>query len=136
MKWSRLCSECKHRHDFDPLVDECPFSQNMAECDRKLLKEIREGQGLKLLKEIPEGQGLILIPADANPAEMERKMKKFHRRSRPAPMPEPKPYYTHGDKYPDSVRICFEDGHTEIYDRRISQPSPAGYVNNSRRGKP
>ncbi len=123
MKWSRLCSECKHRHDFDPLTDECPYEKNPAECDRKLLKEIREGQGL------------ILIQADTRPAEMERKMKKFRRRSRPAPMPEPKPYYTHGDRYPDSVRISFEDGHTEIYDRRISQPSTVGYVNNSRRGK-
>ena len=122
MKWSRICSECKHRHDFDPLVDECPFSQNMAECDRKLLKEIREGQGL------------ILISADANQAVMERKMKKFRSR-RPEVMPQPKPYYTHGDRYPDSIRISFADGHKEIYDRRISQPSPVGYVNNSRRGK-
>lgn len=123
MKWSRLCRVCKHRHDFDPLVDECPFSQNTAECDRKLLKEIREGKGLKPLKEIPEGQGLVLVPAD-----MDRKPKK-RRRSRPAPMPEPKPYYTHGSKYPDSIRICFDDGHTEIYDRRMNQPRPGEYYN-------
>ena len=58
------------------------------------------------------------------------------RNKRPEIMPEPKGYYIHGDKYPDTVRISFSDGHTEIYDRRISQPSPAGYVNNSRRGKP
>lgn len=57
------------------------------------------------------------------------------RNKRPEVLAEPKPYYTHGDRYPDSVRISFADGHTEIYDRRISQPSPVGYVNNSRRGK-
>ena len=135
MKWHRLCSVCKHRNDFDPLVDECPFSQNTAECDRKLLKEIREGKGLKPLKEIGDGQGLVLIPANANPAELDRKPKK-RRRSRPVVLPEPMPYYDRSSsQYPDRIRVSFADGHTEIYDRRISYPTPGEYVNYPQRRK-
>lgn len=117
MSWVKICDICKHEKDFDPLTDECPHEDKLEECIKKqlnvLLKENR--LGASRVVEAPE--------------------KPRRRNKRPAPMPEPKPYYTHGDKYPDSVRICFEDGHTEIYDRRISQPSPVGYVNNPRRGK-
>ena len=56
------------------------------------------------------------------------------RRSRPAPLPEPAVYYDREEsKYPDRVRICFKDGHTVIYDRRVNQPRPDGYVNWPRR---
>jgi len=51
------------------------------------------------------------------------------RKGRPELLPEPQPYYTHGGEYPDSVRISFKDGHTEIYDRRITYPTPGEYVN-------
>lgn len=112
MKWNRQCSVCKHRNDFDPLVDECPYAQNPVECDRKLLKEIRDGQGL------------VLVPAD-----LDRKPKK-RRRGRPVVLPEPMPYYDRSSsQYPDRIRVSFADGHTEIYDRRISYPTPGEYVN-------
>lgn len=119
MKWNRQCSVCKHRNDFDPLVDECPYAQNPVECDRKLLKEIRDGQGL------------VLIPANANPEELERLLKlKKRRRSRPVVLPEPMPYYDRSSsQYPDRIRVSFADGHTEIYNRRISYPTPGEYVN-------
>lgn len=60
------------------------------------------------------------------------------RKGRPELLPEPKPYYIHGSEYPDSVRISFADGHTEVYDRRISYPRPTEYVNipKTRRAKP
>lgn len=115
MKWHRLCGICEHREEFDPLVDECPYEQDPVKCGKKMVNNLKAARGIEP------------FPETATP-------KKRHR-SRPEVMPQPKPYYTHGDKYPDSVRISFEDGHTEIYDRRISQPSPVGYVNNSRRGK-
>lgn len=114
MKWHRICRLCEHWNEFDPLVDECPHEHDPMKCGKKMVNDLKQARGIE------QFQG-------GEP--------KKRRRSRPAPMPEPKPYYTHGDKYPDSVRISFEDGHTEIYDRRISQPSPVGYVNNPRRGK-
>lgn len=115
MSWGKICAACRHAKEFDPLLDECPREHDPGECLKKQVGNLTEMGGIEAAK-------------PGTP--------KKRRRGRPAPLPEPKPYYTHGDKYPDSVRICFEDGHTEIYDRRISQPSPAGYVNNSRRGKP
>ena len=52
------------------------------------------------------------------------------RRRRPAPLPEPAVYYDREDsRYPDRVRLSFADGHTEIYDRRVNQARPDGYVN-------
>ena len=49
---------------------------------------------------------------------------------RPEAMPEPAIYYAYGDgKYPDVIRLSFKDGHTEVYDRRIVQPSPRRYLN-------
>ena len=57
-------------------------------------------------------------------------MTQHRRRHRPPPLPEPAVYYDRQDsRYPDRVRISFEDGHTEIYDRRISYPTPGEYVN-------
>lgn len=52
------------------------------------------------------------------------------RRRRPTPLPQPAAYYDKPDsKYPDRLRVSFADGHTEIYDRRVNQPRPDGYVN-------
>lgn len=46
------------------------------------------------------------------------------------PMPEPATYYEHPEsQYPDTVRLSFPDGHTEIYDRRVKQPNPRKYLN-------
>ena len=57
-------------------------------------------------------------------------MTQHRRRRRPPPLPEPATYYDRPDsKYPDRVRISFKDGHTEIYDRRVNQARPDGYVN-------
>ena len=57
-------------------------------------------------------------------------MSERRRRRRPTPLPEPATYYDRPDsKYPDRVRISFKDGHTEIYDRRVNQARPDGYVN-------
>ena len=48
----------------------------------------------------------------------------------PKPFPEPAVYYQpEGDIYPDMIRLSFPDGHTEIYDRRVKQPSPRKYLN-------
>lgn len=55
------------------------------------------------------------------------------------PMPEPAVYYDRPESmYPDKIRLSFPDGHTEIYDRRIKQPSPRRYLNmprHQRKGK-
>lgn len=37
---------------------------------------------------------------------------------------KPAKFYREMDKYPSQIKIMFEDGHTEIYDRRIEQPAP------------
>ncbi len=61
-------------------------------------------------------------------------MTQHRRRRRPPPLPEPAVYYDRQDsRYPDRVRISFEDGHTEIYDKRVNQPRPCGYLNWSKR---
>lgn len=61
------------------------------------------------------------------------------RPKRPQMLPEPAAYYDHEiSAYPDRVRISFEDGRTEIYDRRVNQPEPVIYNNRPmrRRRKP
>ena len=56
------------------------------------------------------------------------------RRRRPTALPEPATYYDRPEsKYPDRIRLSFADGHTEIYDRRVNQPRPDGYVNSPMR---
>lgn len=48
----------------------------------------------------------------------------------PEPLPEPAIYYgEHGGRYPETIRMSFADGTTEIYDRRVKQPSPRRYLN-------
>lgn len=126
------CDSCPVEQDRDFLSGTCPH-MDQRDClirDRELIEKIKRGESLPPL---PKGQGLILVDSKK---EVPFYKKPRRRNKRPEIMPEPKGYYIHGDKYPDTVRISFEDGHTEIYDRRVSQPSPAGYVNNSRRGKP
>lgn len=97
-----------------------------SKSDRELIDKIKRGESIQMMTR-EEHARLHGFKHEAKPRR---------RNKRPEIMPEPKGYYIHGDKYPDTVRISFSDGHTETYDRRISQPSPAGYVNNSRRGKP
>lgn len=44
---------------------------------------------------------------------------------RPAPMKVAVPRYEYEhSKYPDSIRVSFLDGHTEIYDKRTYMPHP------------
>ena len=52
-----------------------------------------------------------------------RRAKESEKRPRILDKPLPK-YERDSSKYPDQIRVCFEDGHTEIYDRRIEQPAP------------
>ena len=48
----------------------------------------------------------------------------------PDPLPEPALYYGRNTGiYPETIRLSFSDGHTEIYDRRVKQPSPRKYLN-------
>ena len=58
----------------------------------------------------------------------------------PEPLPAPVVYYDRGcGPYPETIRMSFSDGHTEIYDRRVKQPSPRKYLNmpqRRRRRKP
>lgn len=62
--------------------------------------------------------------------------KRSEKNKKPAPMPEPVTYYDKsGSRYPETIRMSFEDGHTEIYDRRVNQPRPGAYVNNPARRK-
>ena len=64
----------------------------------------------------------------------QRRVKRTERHKKPDPMPEPAVYYARSDsKYPDVIRMSFDDGHTEIYDRRVNQPSPDNYVNQPQR---
>lgn len=78
----------------------------------------------------------------AIPAQEEKKPQRARRADRhkyPKPMPEPVVYYGRGDsQYPETIRMSFADGHTEIYDRRVNQPRPGHYLNdpNRRRNKP
>ena len=52
----------------------------------------------------------------------------------PEPLPEPAVYYGRNTgNYPETIRLSFSDGHTEIYDRRVKQPSPRAYLNMPRR---
>ena len=54
------------------------------------------------------------------------------------PFPEPALYFDRSESvYPDTIRLSFPDGRTEIYDRRVKQPSPRKYLNmpNRRRRK-
>ena len=52
----------------------------------------------------------------------------------PEPLPEPAVYYGRNTgNYPETIRLSFRDGHTEIYDRRVKQPSPRAYLNMPRR---
>ena len=44
---------------------------------------------------------------------------------RPAPLEQIVRIYDHeSSKYPDKIRVSFEDGHTAVYDIRIEQPAP------------
>lgn len=48
----------------------------------------------------------------------------------PEPLPSPVVYYgKDAGKYPETIRMSFADGHTEIYERRVEQPSPQAYLN-------
>lgn len=61
-------------------------------------------------------------------------MTERRRRRRPEALPEPATYYDHPEsKYPDRVRVSFQDGHTEVYDRRVNQPRPDAYINYHKR---
>lgn len=69
--------------------------------------------------------------------------------NRPEMMDRAVPYYGHAwSKYPDQIRVSFEDGSTVIYEARMEQPAPvivenikiirkwkSGYVNQPERRK-
>ena len=67
--------------------------------------------------------------------EMKRP-RRADRRKKPAPLPNVAIYYRKSEsKYPEMIRISFDDGHTEVYDMRVNQPRPDAYVNYPRRKK-
>jgi len=39
-------------------------------------------------------------------------------------LPVPAELHTAGTEYPDSIRVSFTDGSTQIYDLRVRQPAP------------
>jgi hypothetical protein len=45
-------------------------------------------------------------------------------KNRPKMLPEPLTLYPMKGKYPDILRVSFEDGTTRVYDLRITQPHP------------
>ena len=48
-----------------------------------------------------------------------------NRKNRPAMMTKTVPKYDYdSSKYPDRIRVSFEDGHTAVYDLHIEQPAP------------
>lgn len=56
--------------------------------------------------------------------------KRTERNKTPEAMPMPALYYRRSSsKYPETIRLSFADGHTEIYDRRVNQPRPVVYIN-------
>ena len=69
--------------------------------------------------------------------------------NRPEIMEKVVPYYSHAwSKYPDQIRMSFEDGKSVIYEARMEQPAPViienikiirkwkqGYVNQPERRK-
>ena len=50
--------------------------------------------------------------------------KRRRRWQRPEVLERDTKYYDAEERYPYQIRICFTDGHTEIYDRRVEQPKP------------
>ena len=45
--------------------------------------------------------------------------------NRPEMLPNPLPTYDHEfSKYPDRIRVSFDDGRTFVYDIRTEQPAP------------
>ena len=42
----------------------------------------------------------------------------------PKMLPEPLQIYSMNGKYPDILRVSFNDGSTQIYDLRVQQPEP------------
>ena len=85
----------------------------------------------RLLRDIEEGKGLPKIIIHA---EQQKRPRRAERRKKPAPLPEPVVYYGKSNtKYPETIRLSFADGHTEIYDRRLNQPRQDTYVNDPRR---
>ena len=78
------------------------------------------------------------VPAQGKEPRPQRQ-KRTERHKYPKPMPEPVVYYGRSSsQYPETIRMSFADGHTEIYDRRVNQPRPTAYLNdpNRRRRKP
>ena len=76
---------------------------------------------------------------DATTMEQQKRPRRADKRKYPAPLPEPVVYYGRSSsQYPETIRMSFADGHTEIYDRRVNQPRPTAYLNdpNRRRRKP
>ena len=62
--------------------------------------------------------------------EMKRAEKARFLSPQQKPLPEPAVHFDRPESmYPDTVRLSFPDGHTEIYDRRVKQPSPRKYLN-------
>ena len=74
------------------------------------------------------------IPVQRQEEKKPQRARRADRHKYPKPMPEPVVYYGRGDsQYPETIRMSFADGHTEIYDRRVNQPRPDGYVNSPMR---
>lgn len=65
-----------------------------------------------------------------NDCVQQKRLNRKERHKNPEPMPSPVVYYSRSDsKYPETIRMSFADGHTEIYDRRVNQPRPGSYIN-------
>ena len=108
----RACDGCHNVLDIDWLTRTCTLKGTTACKQRndKVLQDIKDGKGLQPIRpSVPE---------------------KPLRTETPEAMPAPAVYYERTDsKYPDVIRLSFSDGHTEIYDRRVTQPSPKRYLN-------
>ena len=69
--------------------------------------------------------GLLYVPADLNVTEWTGR-RRLETPERPDMLPRMVPIYDHDSSgHPDSIRVSFEDGSTEIYDIRRVQPHPA-----------
>lgn len=113
------CDGCENILDVDWKTRTCPH-KGTTECKQRKRELCRSNYAAQMNSLGYDAGGNPMPEIPEEPRKMEK----------PEAMPAPAIYYEHGDeKYPDVIRLSFSDGHTEIYDRRIKQPSPKKYLN-------
>ena len=115
----RACDGCSNVLEIDWLTRTCPH-KGTTECQQRKRELCRGNYAAQMNSLGYDAGGNPLPEIPEKPLRAET----------PEAMPAPAVYYERTDsKYPDVIRLSFSDGHTEIYDRRVTQPSPKRYLN-------